>query len=195
MRERGSDLVLRRQRVRGGEAQVGAAVAQRERRGSPSPLVTCRQAAMRTPSNGRSVAKRSRMPRITGISRAAHSMRRTPACARDASAMSDATAPPASRVDVVMKQLLEGGSTDQRRSYPTCRYESRESARASGHGPSGRVLLGAFRRLAPCARAAQPRADAEEAAPVEVRLDDRRASSVAEALVGVYRRRVRGVGG
>ena len=41
-------------------------------------LVTCRQAAMRMPSSGRSAANRSRISASTGICRSAHSIRRTP---------------------------------------------------------------------------------------------------------------------
>src|SRR3954467_5203366 len=40
--------------------------------------VTCRQAATRTPSSGRSAAKRSRIERRTGICPSAHSMRAAP---------------------------------------------------------------------------------------------------------------------
>src|SRR5579884_3820075 len=44
--------------------------------------VTWRHAPTRSPSRGRSRAKRSRMMRSTGIWVAAHSMRRRPCCAR-----------------------------------------------------------------------------------------------------------------
>ena len=51
-------------------------------------VVTCMHAPMRTPSSGRSFAKRSRMDASTGMSRAAHSMRASPASARSMSLMS-----------------------------------------------------------------------------------------------------------
>ena len=51
-------------------------------------VVTCMQAAIRTPSNGRSFSNRSRIWRSTGIERSAHSMRALPCAARDGSAMS-----------------------------------------------------------------------------------------------------------
>ena len=44
-------------------------------------VVTCRHAAMRSPFSGFSFAKRARICSVTGISRAAHSMRRTPSSA------------------------------------------------------------------------------------------------------------------
>ncbi len=44
-------------------------------------VVTCRQAPMRMPSNGRSFSKRSRISASTGISPAAHSIRSRPASA------------------------------------------------------------------------------------------------------------------
>src|SRR5438132_8699985 len=48
-------------------------------------LVTCRQAESRTPSSGFSVAKRSRIWRSTGMLFSAHSIRRRPRPAREAS--------------------------------------------------------------------------------------------------------------
>ncbi len=51
-------------------------------------VVTCRHAPMRRPSSGRSRSKRSRIRRRTGISRSAHSIRRTPSAARPRSVTS-----------------------------------------------------------------------------------------------------------
>ena len=51
-------------------------------------VVTWRQAPMRRPSSGRSRSKRSRIRRRTGISRSAHSIRRTPSAARPRSVTS-----------------------------------------------------------------------------------------------------------
>ena len=48
-------------------------------------VVTCMQAPMRTPSSGRSSAKRSRILASTGMSRSAHRMRARPASASDRS--------------------------------------------------------------------------------------------------------------
>ena len=53
-------------------------------------VVTCMQAPMRTPSSGRSSAKRSRMRASTGMSRSAQRMRAWPSSARVMSLMSQA---------------------------------------------------------------------------------------------------------
>ena len=53
-------------------------------------VVTCMQAPMRTPSRGRSSAKRSRMRASTGMSRSAHRMRFWPSSAKLISRMSQA---------------------------------------------------------------------------------------------------------
>src|SRR5215472_14647500 len=55
--------------------------------------VTCRQALTRMPCRGRSVSKRFRIMSSTGISRAAHSMRSSPALARPGFLMSLVRAP------------------------------------------------------------------------------------------------------
>src|SRR5262249_27888238 len=55
--------------------------------------VTCRQALTRMPCRGRSVSKRFRITSSTGISRAAHSMRSSPALARPGFLMSLVRAP------------------------------------------------------------------------------------------------------
>ncbi len=51
--------------------------------------VTCRQAAIESPSNGRCAANLSAIRRSTGMPRCAHSIRARPASARPGSAMSE----------------------------------------------------------------------------------------------------------
>src|SRR5688572_18941734 len=68
-------------------------------------VVTCRQAVMRMSCSGFSRVKRSRMSFRTGISRAAHSIRRTPSGARAALAMSHG-------IDTVVTKVLLGGEKD-----------------------------------------------------------------------------------
>ena len=55
-------------------------------------VVTWRQAPIRRPASGRSRSNRSRIRRRTGISRSAHSMRRTPSSASERSVTSCGTA-------------------------------------------------------------------------------------------------------
>ena len=87
-RECGRDVVLGRERVARGERRPRAPPAASVRTRFAVSVVTCRQAAMRRPARGRSRVKRSRIRRRTGISRSAHSIRRTPSSARPRSVTS-----------------------------------------------------------------------------------------------------------
>src|SRR4051812_17594669 len=63
-------------------------------------------AAMRTPSNGRSFAKRSRIWRSTGMERSDHSIRAFPRAARDASAIAWRGRARAAPLGSVMRAVL-----------------------------------------------------------------------------------------
>ena len=135
------DPVLARERRRDGSCVDSGLLAQRLTWAPPAfsviarfavSLVTWRHAPSRSPSSGRSRAKRSRMMRRTGISRAAQSMRRCPSPARLGSATSDSAT-----FSTLVTRFLHLSSyatapcTGARRARPIPRVRSTRSKRRS----------------------------------------------------------------